>query len=1233
MITFAADSIFFLRRKTMYRDFTNIYSLSKTLRFGLIPQGDTLRNIEVNGILADDADRAEEKKKVQKLADDYQKAFIERALAGIDLPEVPEFIRAYHIPDKERETENDYPEIWAEKLRKRIVNAFKRDKMFPLLFTGKMYSDVLPSYYADNPDALSSLSYFEGFTTYFEGYNRNRMLMYSDERKLGAVASRAIDDNLPIFADNMRKMRLFLDTAPDVVAAAEKELASVLDGRYISDVFDTESYGEYVTQRGIDVYNQLIGGYFLQSGVKVRGVNEYISMFNNSEKGRTFKLPFFTQLKKQILSDRTTLSFLPPQFTNDDEVIEALLDFDKSFMESMLPLADLITKLNDFDKSGIYISAKPKELNDFSNAVFGSWHYISDLLRKKYDSESGVPVKKRTSKKYMADRERYFKKVTAYAVDELDKMPGIDGKISIYMSGAAKLYKGRLDAARAQFLKSVENRSDSDRSLRIDSKAKAAIKNYLDAANEFVRFANILSTALSDKDFVFYNVFDDCFEGVGDIRKIYDKTRNYLSGKLYTKELIKLNFGSSVFLGGWSESVEATKLGTILLKNGRYYLAIIAKGQGDLFSSVPDAKTDDYYLKMRYNVISGASKTLPHIFFSSKGVKRFNPSDEILRIKENGSFKKGKSFNLDDCHKLIDYYKDCIAQYEPWFVYDFNFSDTSDYEDVSAFYREVEAVGYSVEYKPIDTVTIDRFVSEGRIYLFEIWNKDFSPKSHGKQDLSTMYWKAIFDPRNKDLGVYRLNGGAEMFFRRASIKDADIIRHKAGDVVRAKNPLNPCQEKTLKYDIIKDRRFTMDKFQFNVPITLNAKCPAFTMFNNNARLAIKEAEKPYVIGVSRGENNLIYITVLDSDGKLIESRSLNVIESVGKQFKISTDYGKLLADREAARDAERKSWESIEGIKQLKDGYLGQVVKVLGDLMIKYDAVIAIEDLSAGFKQSRQKIERAVYQQLEKKLITKLNYFVDKNTDSELPGGVFRAYQLTAPFQDMKRIGSQTGFIFYVSPWLTTSVDSNTGFANFFDTRFVNIAKAKEFWHSFDRITYDEEVKAYRFDFDYVNFVNDPRRIDLIEGTRTCWSVFSQGTRINEVRTDKGRRFERVKLTSAMTELLEFYGVSTELSDLREAFCAVREKGFHEDLLKLFGLTVKMRDGADVVSPVMDPETREFFRMPADENGAYNIARKGLMVIDRIRDADNESLVAKDPKERTSLLISGGQWLRFLQNQ
>ena len=67
----------------MYRDFTNIYSLSKTLRFGLIPQGDTLRNIEVNGILADDADRAEEKKKVQKLADDYQKAFIERALAGI----------------------------------------------------------------------------------------------------------------------------------------------------------------------------------------------------------------------------------------------------------------------------------------------------------------------------------------------------------------------------------------------------------------------------------------------------------------------------------------------------------------------------------------------------------------------------------------------------------------------------------------------------------------------------------------------------------------------------------------------------------------------------------------------------------------------------------------------------------------------------------------------------------------------------------------------------------------------------------------------------------------------------------------------------------------------------------------------------------------------------------------------------------------------------------------------
>ena len=107
-------------------------------------------------------------------------------------------------------------------------------------------------------------------------------------------------------------------------------------------------------------------------------------------------------------------------------------------------------------------------------------------------------------------------------------------------------------------------------------------------------------------------------------------------------------------------------------------------------------------------------------------------------------------------------------------------------------------------------------------------------------------------------------------------------------------------------------------------------------------------------------HNLIQLCVLDPKGNVLENRSLNVIEQASGSKPKKTDYAKLLESRELQRMAERKSWESVEGIKQLKDGYIGQVVRILADLMLKYDAVIAIEDMSLGFKQQRQKIEKAV---------------------------------------------------------------------------------------------------------------------------------------------------------------------------------------------------------------------------------------------------------------------------------
>jgi CRISPR-associated protein Cpf1 len=67
------------------KDFTNLYQLSKTLRFELIPQGKTLEHIEKNGFLTQDEHRAESYQEVKRIIDDYHKAFIEKALTGFKL--------------------------------------------------------------------------------------------------------------------------------------------------------------------------------------------------------------------------------------------------------------------------------------------------------------------------------------------------------------------------------------------------------------------------------------------------------------------------------------------------------------------------------------------------------------------------------------------------------------------------------------------------------------------------------------------------------------------------------------------------------------------------------------------------------------------------------------------------------------------------------------------------------------------------------------------------------------------------------------------------------------------------------------------------------------------------------------------------------------------------------------------------------------------------------------------
>jgi CRISPR-associated protein Cpf1 len=610
----------------------------------------------------------------------------------------------------------------------------------------------------------------------------------------------------------------------------------------------------------------------------------------------------------------------------------------------------------------------------------------------------------------------------------------------------------------------------------------------------------------------------------------------------------------------------------------------------------------------------------------------FRPSAQLLRNYERGTHKKGDNFSLDDCHALIDFFKESIEKHEDWSKFDFRFSDTKTYEDLSGFYREVEQQGYKISFRNVSVEYINRLVDEGKIYLFQIYNKDFSTYSKGTPNLHTLYWKMLFDERNLADVVYKLNGEAEVFFRKHSI-EAGKPTHPANKPIENKNKLNEKKTSVFEYDLVKDRRYTVDKFQFHVPITINFKAAGLNNINPLVNAYLKESDVTHIIGIDRGERHLLYLSLIDLQGNIVEQYSLNEIVNEYKGNTYRTNYHDLLDAKEKQRDEARRSWQTIENIKELKEGYMSQVVHKIAELMVKYNAIVVLEDLNFGFMRGRQKVEKQVYQKFEKMLIDKLNFLVDKKCKVDEIGGVMKAYQLTNKFESFQKLGKQSGFLFYIPAWNTSKMDPTTGFVNLLDTRYENMAKAKAFFGKFRSIRYNATKDWFEFAFDYDDFNTKAT------GTRTQWTLCTYGTRIETKRDPKQNNnfvSEEFDLTSRFKELFAQYAVDLN-GNLLEQICSQNKLAFYEDMMRYFRLTLQMRNsitGTEIdylISPVMN-DNGEFYDsrkcgknlpMNADANGAYNIARKGLWIIEQIQQTEDLS--------KLKLAISNKEWMRYAQ--
>lgn len=1255
------------------KELTGLYSLTKTIGVELKPVGKTQELIEARKLIEQDDQRAEDYKIVKDIIDRYHKDFIDKCLNCVKIKK-DDLEKYVSLAENSNRDAEDFDNI-KTKMRNQITEAFRKNSLFTNLFKKNLIKEYLPAFVSE--EEKSVVNKFSKFTTYFDAFNDNRKNLYSGDAKSGTIAYRLIHENLPMFLDNIASFNAISGIGVnEYFSSIEAEFTDALEGKRLTEFFQIGFFNNTLTQKKIDNYNYVVGA-----------VNKAVNLYKQQHKN--VRIPLLKTLHKMILSDRVTPSWLPERFESDEEMLTAIKAAYESLKEVLVgddddSLRNLLLNIDNFDLEHIYI-AKDSGLTSISQQIFGYYDTYTLAIKDQLQRENPNLYDERIDKLY--------KKEGSFSIAYLNRL--VNTKEHITINEYYRLlgsYCREEEKRKDDFFKQIDGaycaishlfwgkhgeiaQSDSDIEL---------IQKLFDAYKGLQRFIKPLlgHGDEADKD----NEFDAKLRKVWDeldiITPLYDKVRNWLSRKIYNPEKIKLCFeNNGKLLSGWSDnqtkSDNGTQYGGYIFRKkneiGEYdfYLGISAdaklfrRDETICYEDGMYERFDYYHLKP--NTLLGKSYIGNYGEDSKAVLSAFNAAITKLQLE--------KKLVPKDNEKVPTYLKRLKQNYANFYQILMNDDNVVDayksmkqhiFATLTSLIRVPAAIELATQtdldidelideilnlssesfgYFPVATAAIEEANKREKkpLFLFKMSNKDLSyaaksseglRKSRGTENLHTMYLKALLGMTQNVFSI----GSGMVFFRHKTKGLAETTaRHKANEFVANKNKLNDKKKSIFAYEIVKNKRYTVDKYLFKLSVKLNYSQPNNNKIdvNSEVREIISNGGIKHIIGIDRGERNLLYLSLIDLKGNIVMQKSLNILKD--DHNAKGTDYKGLLTEREGERQDARRNWKKIANIKDLKRGYLSQVVHIISKMLVEYNAIVVLEDLNPGFIRGRQKIERNVYEQFERMLIDKLNFYVDKHKDANETGGLLHALQLTSEFENFKKSEHQNGCLFYIPAWKTSKIDPATGFANLFDTRYTNAVEAQKFFSKFDEIRYNEEKDWFEFEFDYDKFTQKAH------GTRTKWTLCTYGMRLRSFK-NPAKQYnwdsEVVALTDEFKRILGKAGIDIHenLKDAIRNLKGKKQKNL-EPLMQFMKLLLQLRNskaGTDedyILSPVAG-ENGIFYdsrscgeQLPenADANGAYNIARKGLMLIRQIKEAKELDKVKFD--------ISNKSWLNFAQQK
>lgn len=1258
-----------IRHLNSFDKFTNLYSLSKTLRFELKPVGKTLDNMKKD--LQWD-ERLQTFFKDQEIEDAYQtlkpeidkihEQFITESLESEDVNSIgfSSYLEQYKNKKILGEKTMELVEIQLrDKIRDLFVYTSERWKKEKYSFLewkigGKIASgffilsssDVLKLIKKIRPEDVlirkAADKMLGGFLTYLSGFNQNRENYYETKKEAStAVATRIINENLPKFCDNIisfeNREEEYLD-ARDFLKKKNIELIDKEGGKLVDitkKIFKIDYFSQCFSQIQIEDYNNQIGN-----------ANFIINLYNQIRKSDAeFKiLPLFKTLYKQIGCGKRDALFFEIKFERKEgneiknrgisleEVLEKVSDAGKKYFQTtgleksinnVPELLDYLAKKENY--LGVYWSKAA--INTISNKYFANWHELRDKLKSANIFQNAARGSEEDVKIPEAiELEGFFN-----VLDGIENWKNSFFKESIFRDGEKKKIVENSDKPSKALIKMIflDIKSYCDQFLKnsttvlnlknYDSEvAKDKIKTWLDDALsicQILKYFQIKENKVKGEavDSIVSEALDAILRS-DDAQwyKWYDGIRNFLTKKPQDDAKVnklKLNFDNGNLLGGWSDGQEKTKASVLLRRDGIFYLGILKK------KSIFDTEKENS--KMYATVNKNAERLiLSNLKFQTLAGKGY-----IRDFKINYSQDPNAIKNLQTLIK-----KQYIKNYPS-----LKLVADKTYTEKKIFDKDIKEAllnCYLCKFIPINWAKVEEYTNIGDMYLFKINSKDIIRKAGGNKDLQTLYWNSLFDVDSP----FQLNGGGEIFYRKQAIKNKKV---KDG---YGKKPF-----------VIESKRFTEEKFLFHCPIKLNYRAKSYSKplyalseINNKINEYFVANDNIRFLGIDRGEKHLIYYSLIDKDGKILDQGTLNIIEG--------HDYQAKLDVLEKSRQKARKSWQTIGTIKEFKEGYISQVVRRIADIAVQNNALIVLEDLNTGFKRGRQKIEKSIYQKFELALAKKLNFLVDKAAANGEIGFVTKALQLVPPvnnFGDIER-KKQVGIMLYTRANYTSTTDPSTGWRKKIYLKKGSEESIKEqITESFTDIGLDG--KDYFFEYIDKNIGKQWRlysgkngnSLDRFRGTKSYdkneWNV---------TKVDVGKILKTLfegfdKNESFLSQIMNKNASLNKIEDNAlnpNKTTAWESLRFAIDIMQQIRNVGKAEEDNDfILSPVRDQKGNHFDsrlvaeRQPVsgDSNGAYNIARKGIIMYEHIK--HGFKLFISDA-EWDAWLAGKNRWEKWLAN-